>query len=92
MADMPFIIGSLVTSARTCGNKGCRCFQGDKHINTYLAVNVEGKRAMLCVPKEHIDFVQQCIKNHKRLQEALSLISRDCLDVFVINKKGTNLF
>ena len=92
MADKPIIFGSLVTSERTCGNKGCRCSRGQKHISTYLAVNIAGKRVMLCVPKEQMRFIQQCVNNYKRLQEAISYISRDCLDVFSKDKKGTNLF
>lgn len=90
--DRPLIIGSLVTSARTCGNRGCKCAKGQKHINTYLAVKVDGKRKMICVPKHLESFAHRCVENHKNLQKSLELISRDCVDAFLQEKQGDKLF
>ena len=88
LLDQPLIMGSLVTSARTCGNKGCRCAEGHKHVNTYLAVKVNGKRTMICIPKRLEASVRRCVDNHKNLQKALELISRDCVDALQREKKG----
>jgi hypothetical protein len=92
LVDQPLIIGSLVTSARKCGNKGCTCAQGHKHVNTYLAVSIKGKRTMICIPKHLVTAVRRCVENHKNLQKALVLISSDCLDAFLHEKKGRPLF
>jgi hypothetical protein len=92
LIDRPLITGSLVTSARMCGNKGCRCTRGHKHVSTYLAVNVEGKRKMICVPKHLEADVKRCVDNHRNLQKALAGISRDCLEAFINDKKGKRLF
>jgi hypothetical protein len=92
LVDAPLIVGSLVTSARTCGNKGCRCARGDKHVNTYLSVLRDGKRVMVCVPQAHLGYAQQCVSNYQQLQRALRLISGDCVRALLRAKKGHDLF
>jgi len=92
LVDLPLIIGSLVTSARTCGNKSCKCAQGHKHVNTYLAVNIAGKRKMICVPDHLEPFVRRCVDTHKKMQKELDHISRDCIDAFLHDKQGEKLF
>lgn len=47
----PFIDGSVVLIARTCGNSAhCRCSRGRKHINTYLTYREAGKTRTLYIP------------------------------------------
>lgn len=84
----PLIQGTLVESERTCGTAACRCHhKGPKHSASYLAVRHDGKRTMICVPKRLIGYVRECVDNHRKLQQALEVISRDCLEVFLLKKK-----
>lgn len=91
LASQPLIIGSLVTSGRTCGNPGCRCARGHRHVSTYLAVRHNNKRVMISVPREHLAVVRQWVNTHRAMQKALEVISKDCLDAFLTTKKGSNL-
>ena len=42
--------GSLVEMRRTCGKKGCRCQQGQKHPALCLAIRWGGQRKMIYIP------------------------------------------
>ena len=39
-AAQPLARASLVTMARTCGKKGCKCAQGERHVSLYLASRI----------------------------------------------------
>lgn len=50
-ATGPFINGSVVLIARTCGNSDhCHCRRGPKHVSTYLTFAVAGKTQTIYVP------------------------------------------
>lgn len=86
--EKPLIQGALVESLRTCGTPGCRCHHGGpKHSATYLAIRHDKKRATICVPKSVLPYVRECISNHQHLQDALDIISRDCIEVFLAKKR-----
>jgi hypothetical protein len=77
LADIgPFVDASLVTIARTCGNPGCRCAQGEKHASRYLtykaAVDDGKKRQMktrtLYVPLALELQVESWSQEYKRLK------------------------
>jgi hypothetical protein len=87
----PLIQGSLVESLRTCGKRGCRCYnEGPKHLATYLSVRQGNKRTMVYVPEEVLPYVKECVANHQHLQEALAIISRDCMEVLISKKRQRN--
>jgi hypothetical protein len=47
----PFLNGSLVLIARTCGNSAhCQRSRGKKHVNTYLSYAAQGKTKMVYIP------------------------------------------
>ena len=48
--EEPLLKGGLVTMARTCGKKGCKCQQGEKHVSLYVAAKIGGKAKMVFVP------------------------------------------
>ncbi len=50
--NYPFLCGSLVTMARKCGKKGCKCQKGELHIFLCLSILVNCKRKMIHVPKD----------------------------------------
>jgi len=92
--EKPLIQGSLVKSLRTCGTPGCRCHHdGPKHSAVYLAIRYGKKRTMMFVPELVLPYVTECIANHQHLLQALDIVSRDCIEVFLskkrINKKKT---
>lgn len=84
----PLIQGSLSEYERTCGTPGCRCHHGGaKHKATYLAIRHHNKRTSIFVPESALPYVKECIANHQHLQDALDIISRDCVEVFLSKKK-----
>jgi hypothetical protein len=86
--EKPLIQGSLVESLRTCGTSGCRCHHGGpKHSAAYLAIRYGKRRAMVCVPEALLPYVKECIANHQHLQQALDIVSRDCIEVFLLKKR-----
>lgn len=88
IAEKPLIQGSLVKSLRTCGNPGCKCHtKRQKHPAVYLAARHNKKRDMLCVPEKILPYVKECVANHQHLQQALDIISRDCIEVFLCKKR-----
>jgi hypothetical protein len=89
IAEKPLIQGSLVESLRTCGTSGCRCHsKGPKHSAVYLSVRRNEKRDMICVPETVLPYVEECVANHQNLQKTLEIISRDCIEVFLLKKRG----
>lgn len=77
LADIgPFVDASLVTIARTCGNPGCKCAQGEKHRSRYLtykAAATDGKKQRmktqtLYVPLALEQQVKAWVEEYKRLK------------------------
>lgn len=87
----PIIQGSLSEYERTCGTPGCRCHHGGpKHKATYLAIRHNKKRTSIFVPEHALPYVKECVANHQHLQDALDIISRDCIEVFLSKKSKKN--
>jgi hypothetical protein len=79
----PFIDGSLVTIARTCGNPRCRCTKGFKHVSLYLTYKPprknKGKAAKtktIYVPVALEDEVRTWTVRHRRLKEIVREVSQ----------------
>jgi hypothetical protein len=84
----PMIQGSLSEFLRTCGTPGCRCHHGGaKHAAVYLAIRHGNKRTSVFVPQSVLPYVQECVANHQHIQQALDIISRDCIEVFLSKKR-----
>jgi hypothetical protein len=83
----PFIKGILVTSGRTCGKPQCKCTRGEKHLSTYLSVRHEGKRKMICVPKQHEEQVRSSVKTYREAMRLTDIISDSCLEHLIRRKK-----
>ena len=74
--DKRLLCGSLVTMARVCGNPNCKCAKrGEKHICLYLSVKEDGKRKMVCIPKQWEETITQWVENYKRAAELLEQLS-----------------
>jgi hypothetical protein len=89
--EKPLIQGTLVQSLRSCGSPGCRCHHGGpKHSATYLAIRQGKKRTMVFVPQSILPYVKECVVNHQHIQQALDIVSRDCIEVFLSRKRMSN--
>ena len=86
--DKPFVAGSLVKMARTCGKKGCKCTKGDKHVSWYLAVRHKGTRKMICVPRQSEKDVIEWVNTYQEIARRIDAISQHCLERVVSGKKG----
>ena len=78
--DKPFIVGSLVRMARTCGKGGCKCTKGDKHVSWYLAVRQKGVRKMICVPRQAEKDILEWVNTYKEISKQIDIISQQCLE------------
>ena len=82
----PLARASLVTMARVCGKKGCKCAEGDKHVSLYLAARIGKKRQMLYVPSELEDMARRLVDNVKKVDELLEEMSQASLERFAQRK------
>lgn len=85
-ADKPLARASLVSMARTCGNKGCKCAKGEKHVSLYLATRVGKTRKMLYVPPELEDMARTLVENLRKAEELIEEMSQASLEQFAENK------
>jgi hypothetical protein len=73
------IRGSLVRYFLTCGQKTCRCHQGEKHgPYWYLSVNQAGKTRMRKLQDHQVTAVRRALKNYNRWWKT-------CLKIFELN-------
>jgi len=85
-AAQPIARASLVTMARLCGKKGCKCAQGEKHVSLYLAARVGKKRKMLYIPPDLEETARRLVENGKKVEELLEDISQASLERLVEQK------
>lgn len=86
--DSPFIAGSLVEMANTCGKPNCKCTKGEKHKSWCLAVRHQGKRKMIHIPHELEHSVFQCVNTYQNLWKQMETISQASVERIVSGKKG----
>lgn len=82
-SPLPIARGGLVTMARTCGNKRCKCATGAKHVSLYLAARVGDQRKMVFVPKEMEEAVRAMVDNAKKVDALLEEMSQASIDQLV---------
>lgn len=83
----PFLRGSLVERARSCGKPTCRCQQGQLHRSLYLAVRHRDRRALLYIPRPLEDTVRQWVQNGRRLHQQLQSLNQQQLDHLLQRKQ-----
>lgn len=72
----PFVNGSLVLIARTCGNSAhCRCSRGEKHVNTYLSYAAKGKTKMVYIPVDLEKDARHWSAHYRDLKEVIAEIA-----------------
>ena len=87
ISQLPFLRGSLVERARSCGKPTCRCQQGHLHRSLYLACRHRDRRALLYVPRALEDTVRQGVQNGRRLAQQLQALHQLQLDQLLQSKQ-----
>ena len=92
-AALPIARASLVTMARACGKKGCKCARGEKHVSLYIAARVGKKRKMIYIPPDLEEAARSLVERGRRVEELLEDMSQASLERLVEQKarraKGT---
>jgi len=71
----PLIRATLNEREVTCGKKGCRCAQGEKHGALYAVSSREGKTRQVFIAQEREVSVRQWVANYHRVRELLESLS-----------------
>ena len=66
----PLLKGTFSEVRRTCGNPGCKCARGDKHVCRQLSASVEGKTRTWNVPLRYAAKVKRLTENYRRFRRA----------------------
>lgn len=59
----------------TCGKKGCRCAEGDRHRAVYLVSSAKGNKRQVFVPSRMEQEVREWVDNYRMVMELLEEIS-----------------
>ncbi len=87
ITQRPFLRGSLVERARSCGKPTCRCQQGHKHRSLYLAVRLHGQRALLYIPRPLEETVRLWVHNGRCLAQQLQTLNQLQLEQLLQRKQ-----
>ena len=87
ISEQPFLRGSLVERARTCGKPTCRCQKGQLHRSLYLACRHKGQRALLYIPRALEETVRQSVHNGRSLCQQLQDLHQQQFDALLLRKK-----
>lgn len=85
-AARPLARASLVTMARTCGKKNCKCAHGEKHVSLYLATRVGKSRKLLYVPPDLEEPARRLVQNSQAVEGLLEEMSQAQLERFIQRK------
>jgi hypothetical protein len=81
------IAGSVVSMARRCGKKGCRCAQGEKHVSLYLSIKIEGKRRLVYIPPELEEEVRPQVGAYREAEQLTRVVSEACVGRVLTQKR-----
>jgi hypothetical protein len=87
ITEQPFLRGSLVERARSCGKPTCRCQQGQLHRSLYLAVRHRDRRALLYIPRALEPTVRQWVHNGRCLAQQLQALNQQQLEQLLQRKQ-----
>ena len=81
--DRRLLRGTLVTMARTCGNPGCRCARGNKHVSLYVSIRVKGRRKMIYVPSAWEETIRSWVQSYQEVDGLVDEVSQACVERFL---------
>lgn len=70
LGRLPLLKGTFSEVQRTCGNPGCKCARGEKHICRQLSASVQGKTRTWNVPRQYVAKVKRLTENYRRFRRA----------------------
>lgn len=79
-AGRPLARAGLVTMARVCGKKNCRCAQGEKHVSLYLSTRLGSERKMLYVPPDLEAPARELVENARQAEALMEEMSQASLE------------
>ena len=79
--------GTLTVRAVTCGKRGCRCAQGEKHTALCLSSSQEGKTRQVPIPASLEAEVRQWVDNCHRIRDLLEEVSEQTLEKLHARKR-----
>jgi len=82
----PMLRAGLVTMARTCGKKTCKCAKGQKHISLYLSLKVRGTRKMIYVPPALEETARSWAGNYREAAALWEKMLQEYLEQFLKDK------
>lgn len=82
----PVARAGLVTMARLCGKKGCKCAEGHKHVSLYLSTRLADQRKMLFVPPQLEDAAREMVGNYKAVEALVDEMSQASLESLIARK------
>ena len=82
----PLAHASLVSMARKCGKKNCKCEKGEKHVSLYLSTRVGKARKMIYVPPRLEAQARALVENFRAVEEFIETISQASLKRFLEQK------
>ena len=71
----PVLRATLNVRHVTCGKKGCRCTQGQKHRALYLVCSVKGEKRQVFVPASMEQEVRRWVQNYHSAIDLLDQVS-----------------
>ena len=73
----PVLQGTVASIGVSCGNPGCRCVRGEKHVSNVLTRKVNGKTKSVYVPSGMLEDAKKWSKEFRKAKKLLKEIS-DC--------------
>jgi uncharacterized protein DUF6788 len=87
LTQQPFLRGSLVEQARSCGKPTCRGQRGQLHRSLYLAVRHNDRRALLYIPRALEETARLWVENGRRISQQLAALHQLQLEQFLHAKQ-----
>jgi len=66
----PLLKGTFIEVRRTCGNPGCKCARGQRHLCRQLSASIEGKARTWNVPRQYAQKVKRLTEDYRRFRRA----------------------
>jgi hypothetical protein len=86
LQNRPMLRAGLVTMARTCGKKGCKCAKGEKHVSLYVSLKVGRTRKMIYVPPQLEETVHAWAGNYREAAALWEKMLQEYLERFLKQK------
>lgn len=86
LQNRPMLRAGLVTMARTCGKKTCKCARGEKHVSLYVSLKVGRSRKMVYVPPALEETVCTWAENYREAAVLWEKMLQEYLERFLKDK------